>query len=343
LVYVFTDDQNQNGQIDAGDDFVLSEFVVKTNAITTNTFARTSIGSVVGPGSYGLAVANYLNNGTDVVFTASPDGTLFDWTPTNNTGPLVRQMFTADYVGKAWHSLAALNLVAGGQGLLGLMVDPTNQNTCNVIFWQPQTTLPIPQSDLLETAPAAAVIPSSSPLGPMAALTVRLWDAEGNASTPFLQYQTNGTTNWQNATVTTLDGTNYSPALRVSALPTGANHTLVWNTLADFGSISTNILVRARAMDFMLLGDWSLSVPYQVNTLPPFQIASGSTNMQMTTNGFQFQISGLNGTGPVIIYASTNLVDWLPILTNPAFIGTEPFTDPAATNLPRRFYKATEQ
>ena len=124
LVYVFTDDQNQNGQIDAGDDFVLSEFVVKTNAITTNTFARTSIGSVVGPGSYGLAVANYLNNGTDVVFTASPDGTLFDWTPTNNTGPLVRQMFTADYVGKAWHSLAALNLVAGGQGLLGLMVDP---------------------------------------------------------------------------------------------------------------------------------------------------------------------------------------------------------------------------
>ena len=53
-------------------------------------------------------------------------------------------MFTADYVGKAWHSLAALNLVAGGQGLLGLMVDPTNQNTCNVIFWQRETTLPCP-------------------------------------------------------------------------------------------------------------------------------------------------------------------------------------------------------
>jgi hypothetical protein len=174
-------------------------------------------------------------------------------------------------------------------------------------------------------------------------VTVRLWDVAGDSSIPFLQYQFTGSTNWTNATLVLLDGAPYSPSARVSALPTGANHTLVWNTMGDLGAVCTNILVRARAQDFILTGDWSVPVPYPVNTLPPFQLSSGSTNMQMTTNGFQFQVSGLNGTGPIIIFASTNLVDWIPIFTNPTFIGTEPFTDPAATNLPRRFYKASEQ
>jgi hypothetical protein len=174
-------------------------------------------------------------------------------------------------------------------------------------------------------------------------LTVRLWSADGDSSTPFLQYQVFGSTNWKNATLTMLDGAPYSSASRVSALPTGASHTVVWNTMADLGSVVTNVYVQARAMDFMLLGGWSVSVPYQVNTLPPFQINSGSTNLQLTTNGFQFQVSGGDGSGPIVISASTNLIDWIPIFTNPAFIGTVPFVDPAATNLPRRFYKAAEQ
>jgi len=75
----------------------------------------------------------------------------------------------------------------------------------------------------------------------------------------------------------------------------------------------------------------------------PFQFNSGSTNLQLTANGFQMQVSGQDGTSPVIIYASTNLFDWTPIFTNPADTGTIPIIDPAATNLPQRFYKATEQ
>jgi hypothetical protein len=63
----------------------------------------------------------------------------------------------------------------------------------------------------------------------------------------------------------------------------------------------------------------------------------------MTTNGFSMQLSGLNGTGPVVIYASTNLLNWMPIFTNPAFTGTIPYIDSAATNFLQRFYKATEQ
>jgi alpha-L-rhamnosidase len=75
----------------------------------------------------------------------------------------------------------------------------------------------------------------------------------------------------------------------------------------------------------------------------PFQFNSGSNNLQMTANGFLMQISGQDGTSPVVIYASTNLFDWIPIFTNPAYTGIIPIIDPAATNFPRRFYKATEQ
>jgi hypothetical protein len=123
----------------------------------------------------------------------------------------------------------------------------------------------------------------------------------------------------------------------VAAWPTGSSHVLVWNALGDLGQVQTNIMLRAQAMDVEMLGTNSAPVTYAVNTLPPFQINGGS--LQMTPNGFEFSISGANGTGSVVISASTNLIDWTAISTNPTF----PFIDPAATNIPWRFYKATEQ
>jgi alpha-L-rhamnosidase len=91
------------------------------------------------------------------------------------------------------------------------------------------------------------------------------------------------------------------------------------------------------------IGSGSHSILHYFNAPPPFQFVSGTTNLQMTTNGFSMQLSGLNGTGPVVIYASTNLLNWMPIFTNPAFTGTIPYIDSAATNFLQRFYKATEQ
>ena len=118
----------------------------------------------------------------------------------------------------------------------------------------------------LETAPAVVVLPSANPLGSIAVITVRLWDAEGNASTPFLQYQLSGATNWQDATLAALDGATYNTSNRVAALPAGTNHVLTWNALANLGAgVVTNVLLRARAQDFLLLGDWSVSTPFQIN------------------------------------------------------------------------------
>jgi len=52
--------------------------------------------------------------------------------------------------------------------------------------------------------------------------------------------------------------------------------------------------------------------------------------------GFQFAVTNSPGQ-TVIIQASTNLVNWIPVYTN-----VEPFTyvNTDATNLPMRFYRA---
>lgn len=111
------------------------------------------------------------------------------------------------------------------------------------------------------------MLPSERPLGGLAVVTVRLWDNEGNASTPVLQYQVAGSTNWQEATVFALDGASYSPTGRVAALPGGTDHAVGWRVFNDLGAgMMTNVLLRARAQDFMLVGDWSQPTPFTVDT-----------------------------------------------------------------------------
>ncbi len=132
--------------------------------------------------------------------------------------------------------------------------------------------LPVSQPTAVETAPAIAVIPSLNSLGASARVTVRLWDAEGNSATPFLQYQVSGSPSWHDATLLSLDGGPYSTSTRVAAVPTGSEYTLIWDAAKDLGGNGvTNVLLRARAKDFMLLGDWSVATPFQV-------AMAGSTN-----------------------------------------------------------------
>jgi YD repeat-containing protein len=342
VFYAFADDLNQSGKLDAGDDFSLAEFVVSGNTWTTNTLFQVPITAASVAQSFSLAAVSFTGTGEDTLFTGEPDGRVYSWTGNDNTNPLQRQLFSDACVGKAWQAMCGVEMPSFGKGLAGLMVDPTTQNTCNVIFWPPQPVLPTPMPSTIETAPYAAVIPSSSSLSSDSVVTVRLWDNEGDASTPFLQYQFLGSTNWQNATLTTLDGSPYSSAVRVAALPGGSDHFVTWNALADIGlNIATNILLRARAQDFMLTGDWSVPTPFQVNTLPPTTVSIGPPQL-LPGGQFQFAISsGVLGQSYVVL-ASTNLVDWLPIsgyiFTNP------PITifDSDATNFPWRFYRIAQ-
>ncbi len=80
-----------------------------------------------------------------------------------------------------------------------------------------------------------------------------------------------------------------------------------------------------------------------VLAVQPFAFNVGAAHPLMTTNGLKVQLDSVYSSAPVILFASTNLATWLPILTNPPTTGSVLFLDVAATNLPQRFYRATEQ
>jgi hypothetical protein len=134
----------------------------------------------------------------------------------------------------------------------------------------------------------------------------------GAVGTPPLSYQwqfnQTDMANQTNATLTLLD-----------AQPTSSGNYCVVIT-NNFGKVNTNatLFVQAFAMD------------------------TSSTNLLLTMTGFQMQIDGVLTTNPVIIFASTDLVSWLPIYTNPATTGSIQFLDFDATNIPARFYRSQE-
>jgi hypothetical protein len=64
-------------------------------------------------------------------------------------------------------------------------------------------------------------------------------------------------------------------------------------------------------------------------------------NLSLTNNGnFQFSFIGETGSAS-LIEASTNLVNWDPLLTNSPFNGSLNFVDPQTTQFPQRFYRVT--
>ena len=63
-----------------------------------------------------------------------------------------------------------------------------------------------------------------------------------------------------------------------------------------------------------------------IRTTPYF-----GSDLQFRNEGVELELNGLSGHGPVVVYASTNLVNWIPIFTNPPFAGDVQFLDSGAT------------
>lgn len=134
----------------------------------------------------------------------------------------------------------------------------------------------------------------------------------GAYGTPPLTYQ------WQLNDTNLLNKTNTFLSL-TGLQPTNAGMYSVIIT-NSFGSIATNAAL------------W----------VGQFALNTGSTNLFSSTNGFQLNLGGVLSTNPVVIFGSTDLVNWLPLFTNSATTGTVQFLDVTATNLPTRFYRAQE-
>ncbi|MDB6017904.1 MAG: hypothetical protein JWR19_2393 [Pedosphaera sp.] len=75
-------------------------------------------------------------------------------------------------------------------------------------------------------------------------------------------------------------------------------------------------------------------------TLPntSLSVSTNGANAGMNSNGFNLELSVPVGI-TYVVQASTNWVDWTPIATNTASSATIAFTDPAAANYSRRFYR----
>ncbi len=261
LFYTAVDDENANGVIDAADTFVLAEYLLPASASPPFRVTRTALSGVGAP-SYGQACVDYQNTANDVLFTGQPDGRVFAWIATNSTGPLQRQLFSAHHVGKAWHAMAGVKTLEPGEGLVGLRVDPTNQNTCEVVFWSPESELWAPP-DVAQTAPSASILISPALGNGLATNQVTVWDDEGNASLIEMQFRLVGSTAWETImAMVGVDGTSYGA---VSTHPTGTTHQVVWNAAQVFGAGYTNDLkLRARATDVTLTGNWSPEMAYRV-------------------------------------------------------------------------------
>ena len=87
----------------------------------------------------------------------------------------------------------------------------------------------------------------------------------------------------------------------------------------------------------------AISSPATLTVLRSTPQFNNSSSLQLSTNGFSLQLNGLSGHGAVVIYASSNLLNWHPLFTNPPAVGTILFMDSSATNTPQQFYRATEQ
>jgi hypothetical protein len=72
----------------------------------------------------------------------------------------------------------------------------------------------------------------------------------------------------------------------------------------------------------------------------PASFFSGPGGLQLSNGQFLFSLTGLTGQGAVVIDGSTNLVQWVPIFTNPSAFGAATIIDSNAGSFPWRYYRA---
>jgi hypothetical protein len=131
------------------------------------------------------------------------------------------------------------------------------------------------------------------------------------ASPLIYQWQFNGT-NVSSATSATLNLPN------VQAANAGPYQVMVSNS---YGAVTSSII--------------TLNV-----TGVPVSLAFNPSPNPLVNGQFLFSLTGLTGQGPVEIEASTDLLQWVPIFTNPAAFGVAAIGDTNAASFPRRFYRA---
>ena len=100
-------------------------------------------------------------------------------------------------------------------------------------------------------------------------------------------------------------------------------------------NLTSNVTVSAATFETNYFNSIAVSAQF---ILPPVQFLS-----ENFSNGiFQMQFAGSIGSNYVLL-ASTNLVNWTPLVTNPATTNLLNFIDPHSSNYPNRYYRVLQQ
>jgi hypothetical protein len=82
--------------------------------------------------------------------------------------------------------------------------------------------------------------------------------------------------------------------------------------------------------------------PINLSVQTPFQFDKNSFSYLPDNGTIRMRLIGSFGVNSVVIYASTNLLDWQAIYTNVPSVGPIDFTDAPPLTFPQRFYRAIE-
>jgi hypothetical protein len=91
-----------------------------------------------------------------------------------------------------------------------------------------------------------------------------------------------------------------------------------------------------------VLGNSTNATATVIVGMPGLQFNVTPPNLTLTAQGFRLEVDNAVGSNQILLFASTNLINWQPLLSNPPTLGTAIFLDSTATNSSRRFYRAMQ-
>ena len=266
VVEMFIDDKDSTNTVTGGDELVLAELVLDNSPAQVRTLVRRTLTGTGLSANYSVAAVRGRFGTSDFLVTGENDGLVCAWLSPAGGGALQRNVLSVDHIGKSWHGMARVAMGGGVDGLAGLRVTPGAPQTVDLIFWSPYDLGFTSAPTIQQSAPTARILPTTASGTAYSPVSIMLWDNEANQSRIELQFQNPQSGQWQDATLSTIDGLAASPSPAVAALPQGSSHRVVWNAAANLGTTFTGtVLLRTRATDSQT-GNWSPVMSYAVNT-----------------------------------------------------------------------------
>jgi len=121
----------------------------------------------------------------------------------------------------------------------------------------------------------------------------------------------------------------------------GTNLSGATDSVLNLTNVPMDLAGRYRCVVSNALGSIA-SADARLRVVPPPLVFDPPATYLGQTNVFKLHLSGLAGIGPITLFASSNLVDWMPVFTNGPALGTWEYLVTPGSNAVPTFYRASE-